>query len=79
MTAGDLIHLFQEAAQARREERAAFYAYGGYSWGYHGAPLIERCHEAEKRAEEALNAYVDERVRQMLVRMRVVADASDDI
>jgi hypothetical protein len=62
MTARELIQKFQHAAEMRRQERAAFAEYGGYSWGYVGAGMIEAAESAEKELEDALGAFVDERV-----------------
>lgn len=66
MTAGDLVHLIQKAAEARRTERTAFAEYGGYSWGYFGSELIETAEKAEQDLQSALNEFVDERVTHAL-------------
>lgn len=68
MDGRQLIELFQLAAEARQAERRGFEAYGGYSWGYVGAPLIDAAHEAEAKAERALEEYVDSRIELRLAK-----------
>ena len=66
MTAGDLVYLFQEASDRRNEERRAFSEYGGYSWGYAGASLIESALKAEDALQKGLEQFVDERIEAKL-------------
>ena len=62
MDAGDLVYLFQEASDRRADERRAFSEYGGYSWGYAGANLIEAAQKAEDALQKGLEQFVDERI-----------------
>ena len=57
-----IIEAFQLAAEKRHAERTAFEEYGGYSWGYHGYSLIKAADEAERRAAELLEQFIDSRI-----------------
>ena len=62
MSARNVIELFILAAEARSAERKAFSEYGGYSWGYFGADLIEAADKREQEASDALDALIHARI-----------------
>ena len=53
---------------AEAEEAAAKADYEGGSWGYHGQVFITASEEAENRFELALNAVIDARIANALIR-----------
>jgi len=65
---------FQLAVEARAKERRAFEEYGGYSWGYVGAYLIEAAQKAESTADDALTKFVDARIAAALHALTVKND-----
>ena len=57
-----IIEALEEFMEARRAHDAARDAYGGYSWGYVGQPLIMRLHDAEKAVDQAIEALIDKKL-----------------
>lgn len=52
--------------EKRKEHDEALANSCGYSWGYHGASYINALSKAERDLKEALDSYIDERVRDIL-------------
>lgn len=55
-----------ELSEAKREYEEAHRAYEGYSWGWAGQHLQERVERCEKELGEALDEYIDARIKEAL-------------
>lgn len=62
----DILDQIHHYTMCAGEEESARKSYSGYSWDYHGQPLIQEKEKARDKIKATLDYYIDRRIEAVL-------------